>query len=88
MFVNFGAFYCERKRPCFVFVNFASKVGVYQNASGIGTVLHWRPLNLHIFDTHPSLLDTEISELVGGRSDMCSIIVGDSVQSRSVINVF
>ena len=31
---------------------------------GIRTVLHWRSLNLHIFDTHPSLLNNHCTLLL------------------------
>ena len=56
MFCVFRYFYCrEEETSMFVW-------GVLKHGSpGIGTVLHWRPLNVHIFDTDPSLIKCQTS---------------------------
>ena len=52
VFYAFGHFYCDvvkRKRPCCLECT-------KTRSPGIGTVLHWRPPDVHIFGTDPSLM--------------------------------
>ena len=53
IFWAFGDFNCDvvkRRHPCLI-------LGCTKMRSpGIGTVLHWRPLDVHIFGTDPSLV--------------------------------
>ena len=59
IFRAFDHFYCDvvkRKCPCLGFTKMRNP--------GIGTVLHWRPPDVHIFHTDPSLVNTKLGPIL------------------------
>ena len=73
----------------FIAMSFRGNVHVWlgctkSQSPGINTVLHWRPPNVHIFGSYPSLVNRNI---VGGNIIVTFCCLWNDVTSQSVLNV-